>query len=120
MNSGAQIGLSSWLMFGLSFLAVLAAMVAVFFAMRRFFSRFAGAGSAPRMRIIENLAVGPRQRMILLRVCDHQILVGVTQQQITMLAKWEGGEDDAKQPAALSKGPQLSARQFLFERRSDS
>lgn len=117
MNSGAQIGLSSWLMFGLSFLGVLAAMLAVFLVARRLLGRLAGPAGAPRIRVIENLAIGPRQRIMLLSVREHQILVGATQQQITTLARWDTGGDEPAQPTGPGQTLQPSAPHFLFKRR---
>jgi flagellar biogenesis protein FliO len=41
-----------------------------------------------RMQIIESLSVGPRQKFALLRVGEHEVLVGITPTQMTSLAHW--------------------------------
>ena len=44
-------------------------------------------GMSPRrIRILDTISIGPRQKIILLRVKDEDILVGVTAQQINTLA----------------------------------
>ncbi|MGF1689559.1 flagellar biosynthetic protein FliO, partial [Photobacterium japonica] len=39
------------------------------------------------LRILRQLPVGQRERIVLLQVGDEQMLVGVTQQQISLLGK---------------------------------
>jgi len=120
MNPGAQIGVAGWLSFGLSFVAILGAMGLLFFLMRRF--AIGGKGrAAPKIQILESLALGPRQRIVLLRVNDHEILVGATQQKIVSLARWENadglqiGHRDARlEPSiAVPKVPVVSRRSTI-------
>lgn len=92
MNPAPQFGLTSWLSYGLSFVAILCLMGALLLVLRRFANGGRGR-AAPRMRVLESIALGPRQRVLLLRVHDHEILVGATQQQIVSLARWAAAAD---------------------------
>jgi flagellar biogenesis protein FliO len=75
--------------------------------MRRF--AFNGkARAAPRMRIVESIALGPRQRIFLLRVNDHEILVGATQQQIVNLGRWDYAPDVESQPPDSRVEPKIA------------
>ncbi|WP_084419151.1 flagellar biosynthetic protein FliO [Photobacterium sp. J15] len=46
-------------------------------------------GADGSMKIIRQLPVGQRERIVLLQVGDEQLLVGVTQQNISLLSKLE-------------------------------
>ncbi len=47
-----------------------------------------------RIRILDAISVGPRQRVVLLRVKDRELLVGVTAQQITLLAEFPLSDEE--------------------------
>ena len=83
-----MLGPMEWMSFGLSFLLVLLTIGALYFLFLRF-----GLGALPvktgrRMKVVETLAVGPRQKIVLLRVAGREVLVGVTAQQMHALADW--------------------------------
>ena len=85
-------------MFG-SFALVLALMAARLWALRRLQSRMNGHNPGRRLQIVESVSVGPRQKIALLRVGDHEIMVGITASQITALAQWSDGA--ATPPSSL-------------------
>ena len=83
-----------------SFALVLAIMAALLWALRKLQSRMHSHQPGRRMQIIESLSVGPRQKFALLRVGEHEVLVGITPTQMTALAHWpEGSEQAAMQIA---------------------
>ena len=66
---------------------VLALLLIVLFIMKRFFfnrNRFSELG---QIKTIASCHVGPKERVVLLNVLNENILVGITQQQITCLAR---------------------------------
>ncbi len=71
-----------------SFALVLALMAALLWALRKLQTRMSTQGIGRRMQIIESLSVGPRQKFALLRVGEHEVLVGITPTQMTSLAQW--------------------------------
>ena len=71
-----------------SFALVLALMAALLWALRKLQTRMSTQSSGRRMQIIESLSVGPRQKFALLRVGEHEVLVGITPTQMTSLAQW--------------------------------
>jgi flagellar protein FliO/FliZ len=77
-----------WMSFGLSFLLVLLTMGALYFLFHRFVLGGMPRRAEPRMRIAETLAVGPRQKIVLLRVNDREVLVGITGQTMCSLSEW--------------------------------
>jgi flagellar protein FliO/FliZ len=83
-----------------SFALVLALMAALLWALRKLQSRLNSQNSGRRLNVIESLSVGPRQKFALLRVGQHEVLVGITPTQMTALAHWpEGSEQAAMQIA---------------------
>lgn len=46
-----------------------------------------GAGSR-QLRVIEAVSVGPRQKIVLVRVGEREVLVGVSPAQLTALGSW--------------------------------
>ena len=91
MASSSPLGLVDWLSFIASFAFVLSLIVALIFVLKR----FGGAqrlGGARQINIIENQALGNRQRLVLVRVKDREILLGSSLQQIATLATWSADE----------------------------
>lgn len=78
-----------------SFALVLALMAALLWALRKLQSRIATQNTGRRLNVIESLSVGPRQKFALLRVGQHEVLVGITPTQMTALAHWPEGADQA-------------------------
>lgn len=74
-----------------SFALVLAVMAALLWALRKLQSRINTQNSGRRLNVIESLSVGPRQKFALLRVGQHEVLVGITPTQMTALAHWPEG-----------------------------
>ena len=71
-----------------SFALVLVLMAGLLWALRRLQSRMATQNSGRRLQILESLSIGPRQKIALVRVGDHEVMVGITASQITALAQW--------------------------------
>jgi len=71
-----------------SFVLVLVIMAALLWALRKLQSRMNSQNPGRRLQIIESLSVGPRQKFALLRVGEHEVLVGITPTQMTSLAQW--------------------------------
>jgi flagellar biosynthetic protein FliO len=78
-----------------SFALVLALMAALLWVLRKLQSRLNSQNSGRRLNVIESLSIGPRQKFALLRVGQHEVLVGITSTQMTALAHWPEGADQA-------------------------
>ena len=59
----------------LSLLAIVALIVALSWALRRL--KMAGVRGRGEIAVIDELALGPRERIVLLRVGESQVLVGI-------------------------------------------
>ena len=90
-----------------SFALVLALMAALLWALRKLQSRLNSQNSGRRLNVIESLSVGPRQKFALLRVGQHEVLVGITPTQMTALAHWPEGSNQA----AMQLAPAPTASQ---------
>jgi flagellar protein FliO/FliZ len=78
-----------------SFALVLAIMAALLWALRKLQSRLNHQNAGRRLNVIESMSIGPRQKFALLRVGQHEVLVGITPTQMTALAHWPEGADQA-------------------------
>jgi flagellar protein FliO/FliZ len=58
-----------------------------------------------RLEVLENLSLGPRQKIALVRVGEHQVLLGISAGQITALGQWPAGA-----PAAAPQEEDVHAR----------
>lgn len=74
--------LTNALIFGL----VLALLGAVLYVLKRMQNGGLLGMPQRRIRVLEMISVAPRQKLVLVRVKDQDILVGVSPQQITSLA----------------------------------
>jgi len=75
-----------WLSMVASFVLVLGLLGATLWVLRRMGGRSI-RGSGGRLALQESLWLGPRQRVALIRVDDREILIAITQQQVTMLTR---------------------------------
>lgn len=85
---------TDWLSFIASFAVVIALLGAVLYALKKMQSGSMLGMSPRKIRILDTVSIGPRQKIILLRVKDEDILVGVTVQQINTLAGFPLTEEE--------------------------
>ena len=101
---------SDWLSFAFSFGVVLALLGALLYALKRMQSgNLLGMGQR-RIRVIDSMSLAPRQKVVLVRVKDQDILLGITVQQITTLASFPlSAEEIAADAAAQSSSGEHTA-----------
>lgn len=97
MTSTLSTGLD-WVGLASSFLLVLGLLALLLFALKRMQGFSAGAGGQRQIQHLETMTAGTRQKIVLLRVKDREILLGVSATQITALAEWS--ESTAAGPTA--------------------
>ena len=79
---------SDWLSFAFSFGIVLALLGALLYALNRLQNgNLLGMGQR-RIRVIDSMSLAPRQKVVLVRVKDQDILLGITAQEINTLASF--------------------------------
>ncbi|WOE67725.1 flagellar biosynthetic protein FliO [Aeromonas allosaccharophila] len=89
--------LSSWL---LSSLMVIGLILVLGFLLKK--SKLATAMGGGQMRVIASLPVGYKEKLLVVRVGEQQLLVGVTPQQVNFLYRLEQPLDE-NQPQAFSQ-----------------
>ncbi len=80
-------GFFDWMQYLLSFALVIALLLGSLWALRKLQS---GSGlmrakSDARLKIVETLSVGPRQKIALVQIDGQDVLLGITAQSITSL-----------------------------------
>jgi flagellar protein FliO/FliZ len=102
---------SQWFSLVASFVAVLALLAGTLYLLRRFANGGPSRASDRRIQAVETYSLGARQRLLLVRVDDKEMLLGVSQQQTTVLGSWPAS--DARRPErgrAQSMQEQLGLR----------
>ena len=83
-----------WLQYLFSFVFVIGLLLTLLWTLRKLQN-----GSpllrknTQRLQTLETLSVGPRQKIMLIRLDDREVLVGVTAQQMTVLHPWPAATD---------------------------
>lgn len=103
MNS--SLHLSDWLSFAASFAAVLAVMAVLLFALKKIQTSNLLGLPKRRMRVLETLSAGPRQRVVLLRVKNQDVLIGITPQGMSLLTTFELTEAELAERDAPAADP---------------
>jgi flagellar protein FliO/FliZ len=81
--------LGDWMQYLFSFIFVIGCLLALLWTLRRLQSGTSLLRkSTQRMQTLETLSVGARQKIMLIRVDEREILVGVSVQNITVLSTW--------------------------------
>jgi flagellar protein FliO/FliZ len=106
---------TDWLSFIASFAVVLVLLGVVLVGLKKMQNGSLLGMSPRKIRILDTVSIGPRQKIILLRVKDEDILVGVTVQQINTLAGFpltadEIAADNASQAAPNEPAAPLAKR----------
>ncbi len=109
MATSSSLGVTDWLSFLASFVLVIGIIVALFYALKRLGSGDLGGRREKRIQMLEQHALGNRQRIVLIRAKDREILVGITLQQISTLAVWPADplEQDSASPTPVESGASL-------------
>lgn len=85
--------------FAVPVLAVVFAMLALWWLVRRY---AVARGSSGPMRVSQALAVGPRERVVLVDAGDKHLVVGVTPAAVTLLTQWEKSDDEPAPSSSAS------------------
>ena len=96
---------TDWLSFAASFGIVLALLGALLYVLKRMQSGSLLGLPQRRIRILESASLGPRQKIVLLRVKDQDILVGVSVQQISTLATFALTDEEVVTESMPSPSP---------------
>ena len=90
-----------------SFLLVIGLMAVVLFGLKRMQGLSGGLSNERQIEHLETMSAGPRQKIILLRVKDRELLVGVSAGQINTLAEWQSttSNPDTLQVSTSDIGP---------------
>lgn len=71
-----------------SLIVVFGLMGALLWGLRRMQMKMGPAVPGRRLQVLESVGVGPRQRIALVRVDGHEVLVGLSPGQMTALGQW--------------------------------
>ena len=99
MPVSSQLSVADWLTFVASFALVLGIIGALFYLLRHLGTVGLGGRSDRQINVLETHIVGNRQRIILLRAKDREVLIGMTVNQITTLATWPADDTPLKKTA---------------------
>jgi flagellar protein FliO/FliZ len=92
-----------WLQYLLSFALVIGLLLSLLWSLRKLQNGTPGVPKNDRrLQTLEALSVGPRQKILLVRVDDREVLIGITAHQMTALSPWP---ETAPLPAALAATP---------------
>ncbi len=104
MNSVWTLG--EWLQYLFSFIFVIGLLLTLLWTLRKLQN---GSSllrkSSQRLQTLETLSVGTRQKIMLIRVDNREILVGVTAQQMTVLTPWPDAPDASLATASETPRP---------------
>jgi flagellar protein FliO/FliZ len=72
-----------------SIVLVFMLLAALLWTLRRMKVSQTTQGGELKLQVLETISVGPRQKIALLRVSDHLVLIGMSANQFTALGNWE-------------------------------
>lgn len=100
---------ADWATFVATFVVIAALLVAAYWLLLRMRAAGGRRGGGKRMEIIESAMLGPRQRLLLVRAADKEVLIGVSGQSLTHLATWDAAELASRPSASSGDGGDTSA-----------
>jgi flagellar protein FliO/FliZ len=102
------MGSTNWLYIAMNFAIVLALLAGVLYVLKRMQGGNLLGMPTRKIKVIEMVSVAPRQKVVLLRVKDQDVLIGVSPQQINTIATFpvsaEEIASDTTPTAAINEG----------------
>ena len=99
---------TNWLYIVMHFAIVLALLAGVLYVLKRMQSGNLLGMPTRKIKVIEMVSVAPRQKVVLLRVKDQDVLIGVSPQQINAIATFpvsaEEMASDTTPTTAINEG----------------
>ena len=77
-----------WFRYALSIGLVVSLLIGLLWILRRLKSMQKISSENNKLQLLETINIGPRQKISLIRVGSHQVLVGITVNQFTALGSW--------------------------------
>ena len=74
-----------------SLVLVFGLMGGLLWGLKRMQTRIGHSLPGRRLQIVESVGVGPRQKIALVRVDDHEVLVGISPGHMSALGQWSAG-----------------------------
>jgi flagellar protein FliO/FliZ len=71
-----------------SMAVVIALLLAVLWGLKRIQNQMLTAKHTGRMQVLESQSMGTRQKIALVRIGEHEVLLGITPTQINALGQW--------------------------------
>ena len=87
---------------------VLIVMGALLWTLKRMQAKMVSQGGSRRLQVLETMSLNTRHKLALVRVGDHEVLVGVSPAQMTALAQWHHNQPVTPQPQAAFAQPQAA------------
>jgi flagellar protein FliO/FliZ len=112
--AASPLSVSSLAQMTLSLLAIVALILAISWVLKR--TRLAGSRGRGQISVVDEITLGPRERVVLLRVGDSQVLVGIAAAGIVGLTPLDT-PIVLQQPAAPAGAPAFAERLREFMRR---
>jgi flagellar protein FliO/FliZ len=112
--AASPLSVSSLAQLTLSLLAIVALILAISWVLKR--TRLAGPRGRGQISVVDEITLGPRERVVLLRVGDSQVLVGIAAAGIVGLTPL-GTPIVLQQPAAPAGAPAFAERLREFMKR---
>ena len=85
-----------------SFLLVIGLLAVLLFALKRMQGLSGGGRQERQIEHLETMSAGARQKIVLLRVKDKELLIGISVGQIRTLAEWPSTTDTDSDEVSLS------------------
>ncbi len=101
------MGSTNWLYVAMNFAIVLALLGGVLYVLKRMQGGNLLGMPTRKIKVIEMVSVAPRQKVVLLRVKDQDVLIGVSPQQINAIATLPVSADELQteaNPATAEEG----------------
>jgi flagellar protein FliO/FliZ len=83
-----------WLRIGGSIALVLVLLAAMLWILQRLRSMQIAKNGISKLEIVETISIGPRQKIALLRVDQHMLLIGMSANQFTALGQWQQAQSN--------------------------
>ena len=103
------VSTGDWLQFVASFALVLGLLFALLWWLKRIQNSRGFGRKDAHIEVIDSMGVGPRQKLMLVRVRDREVLIGIGPNHMQALTGWVDGDGSEKPPGLTPGSPSKQA-----------
>ncbi len=118
MTEPHTLSAGDWMTFFATLIAIAALLATAYWLLRRMHGAGGRRKNGRRIDVLDSAMLGPRQRLLLVRAADKEVLIGISGESLTPLLTWSAAELASRRSSSdtgeeeVAEPPTMSGQSF--------